>query len=74
MPKKKSFFPQIAFIELFFLKIMKNKKCILCGKEFDEDANDFCESCYEVLKIKYPKNKLQEVIKCHKKHAKKLSQ
>lgn len=68
------FFPQTAFIEILSLKIMKNKKCILCGKKIDEGAKDFCESCYEVLKAKYPRNKFKEVIKCHKKHAKKLSQ
>jgi len=56
------------------MQIMENKKCILCGKELDEVKGDLCESCYNVLKAKYPKTKLREVIKCHKKHAKKLNQ
>ena len=47
--------------------------CLLCGKELEKNEEDFCESCSRVLKAKYPKTKLlQEVIKCHKRHAKKL--
>ena len=46
-------------------------ECIICGKQIEE-KDDPCESCSRVLIAKYPKNKFQEVIKCHRKNAKKL--
>ena len=49
--------------------------CIICGKELEEFERDVCNSCFKVLTAKYPRTKyLQEVIKCHKKNAKKLKQ
>ena len=50
----------------------ENEECILCGKELNNFEGNICESCYIFMKIKYPKNKLKEVIKCHKRHAKEM--
>ena len=46
--------------------------CIFCGKELDKFEKDICNSCYQIMRIKYPKIKcLEEQIKCHKRNAKK---
>ena len=49
-------------------------ECIICGKELEEFEEDICNSCYHIMRIKYPKNKcLEEQIRCHKRNAKKRS-
>lgn len=61
------------YSDLFIINLVKKiMDCLLCGKELEEYETDFCDACFRVLKAKYPQTKLQEVIKCHKKHAKKL--
>jgi len=49
-------------------------ECIMCGKELEKykERGNLCDSCFRVITAKYPKNKFQEVIKCHQKNAKKL--
>ena len=52
---------------------MENDKCLLCGTELVGLENEFCESCLLVLKMKYSSTKLlEEKIRCHKRHAKRL--
>jgi hypothetical protein len=47
------------------------KNCILCRRRLGKEEASFCETCIEFLRNKYKeKNKLKEVIKCHKKYAK----
>ncbi len=49
---------------------MKNK-CIICGKDLENESN-VCDTCFEVLKTKYPdKKQLKKVLKWHEKHLKK---
>ena len=63
------------YSDLFIICLVKQiMDCIFCGKDLEEDEQDTCDSCFRFLKAKYPKTKLQEVIKCHKRHAKKLKQ
>lgn len=47
-------------------------ECILCGRELERDEGDVCYSCFTALTTKYPKTKLEEVIKCHRKNARRL--
>lgn len=59
------------------MKIMKdkNEKCVVCGKELEKDEGEVCKTCYNVLKLKYPKNKnFKKSLKCHKKQTKKLKE
>jgi predicted nucleic acid-binding Zn ribbon protein len=49
-------------------------ECIICGKELEKYEQDICDSCFRVLTAKYPRTKFQEVIKWHKKNAKKLKE
>ena len=45
--------------------------CLLCGKELEKYEREFCESCFNIMKYKYPKNKnFERRLKCHKKYAK----
>ena len=54
-----------------FLLIMKIMRCIICEKDLEKFDVDICKTCFDVLKIKYPKyNKFMEVIKWHKKYQK----
>jgi len=58
--------------ELFiFLLVKKIMKCIICGADLEDEEAEICETCYEVLKAKYPKKKeLEEVLQWHKNHTK----
>jgi len=48
-------------------------KCITCGKKIEKDEGDVCETCFSVLKHKYPnEKKLKRRLKCHKEQTKKL--
>jgi len=49
-------------------------ECIVCGNELEKDEGDICDSCFMVLTAKYPKTKFQEVIKWHKRNARKLKE
>jgi len=51
---------------------MENK-CILCGIELESE--EFCETCLEVLKQKYPDKKcLETILQWHKNQNKKLNE
>ena len=52
-------FSPIEFKQNLCPKNMENKKilCTLCGKEIKEDEGDLCETCFNVLKQKYPEKK-----------------
>ncbi|MBS3087309.1 hypothetical protein J4226_01830 [Candidatus Pacearchaeota archaeon] len=44
-------------------------KCILCGIPIEDDESNVCETCFEVLKMKYPKKKeLAKALQWHKNH------
>jgi predicted nucleic acid-binding Zn ribbon protein len=48
-------------------------RCILCGKELNEESN-VCETCFNVLKSKYKnKKKLKQILQWHKNHSKELN-
>ena len=48
-------------------RIMETK-CILCGIPLDE-AEDLCETCFAVMKVKYPKKKeFDQILQWHKNH------
>ena len=48
--------------------------CTVCGKNLEDEGN-VCETCFEVLKRKYPNKKdFEKILKWHKKQNKKLNQ
>jgi hypothetical protein len=50
------------------------EECMLCGKKLENSEIDFCDTCFRVLVGKYSKTKFREVIKWHKKNARKLKE
>jgi len=47
-------------------------KCNIC--QDDTDFEDFCQTCLDVLSIKYPNEiELEEVLQWHKNHTKELN-
>jgi len=47
-------------------------ECVFCGKELEKFEKDICNSCYFIMKMKYPITKcLEEQIRCHKRNTKK---
>lgn len=51
------------------------KNCILCGIPLEDEESNICETCFDVLKIKYPKKKdLEKVLQWHKNHNQKLNE
>jgi len=53
---------------------MEYGECVVCGKHLIENEKDVCETCFNLLKLKYCSTKLKKVIKWHKKQTKKLKQ
>jgi len=44
-------------------------KCILCGIPLECDESNICETCFDVLKTKYPsKKELDKALQWHKKY------
>lgn len=68
------FFSPSRFIWLTSSTIMMIK-CILCGQGLEDDEENVCKTCLEVLRKKYPnKKELDVIILWHKNHTKKLNQ
>ena len=61
---------------LFIIHLVrKNMKCIICGKELLDDDEQFCKTCFEFMKAKYPNKKhFEKVLKWHKKHLKEMEE
>jgi len=54
----------ILFIRVAVDTIMT---CLLCSKPLKENEEDFCETCIEFLKTKYPHDKnIERRLKCYK--------
>ena len=53
---------------------MENK-CIVCGGDIGEDEGNVCETCFRVLKEKYPCDKeLEKILQWHKKQREELNE
>ena len=49
-------------------------KCILCGKELEDESN-VCETCFKVLKTKYPNEKdFEKILQWHKEHQQEMQE
>ena len=51
------------------------KICILCGIHLEDDESNVCETCFDVLEMKYPnKKELKQILQWHKNHTKELNE
>jgi len=72
--KLSNFFLRVNLKDTTFNTLMEYGECVVCGKHLIENEKDVCETCFNLLKLKYCSTKLKKVIKWHKKQTKKLKQ